>query len=50
MYHLGVAFYEGRGVKKSNARAVKWLSRANKDDDHAEARNLLDRIAKETRP
>jgi TPR repeat protein len=49
MYHLGVAFYDGRGVRKSNARAVEWLSRANKDDDHAEARNLIERIAKESR-
>lgn len=41
MFYLGVAFHEGRGVRKSNSRAVKWLSRANKDDDHAEARNLI---------
>ena len=45
MFHLGTAFYEGRGVKQSNVRAIKWLSQANKDDDHAEARNLIKRIA-----
>ena len=44
MFHLGAAFHEGRGVKQSNARAIKWLSQANKDDDHAEARNLIERI------
>ncbi len=44
MFHLGAAFHEGRGVKQSNARAIKWLSQANKDDDHAQARNLLERI------
>ncbi len=49
MFHLGIAFHEGRGVEKSNARAVEWLSQANKDDDHAEARNLIERITKERR-
>ena len=44
MFHLGTAFHEGLGVKQSNARAIKWLSQANKDDDHAEARNLIERI------
>jgi len=45
MFYLGTASHEGRGVKQSNARAVKWPIRANKDDDHAEARNLIERIA-----
>ena len=49
MFHLGVAYHEGRGVKKSNPRAVSWLSRANKDDDHAEARNLIKTITEERR-
>ena len=44
MFHLGAAFHEGRGVKQSNVRAIKWLSQANQDDDHAEARNLIERI------
>lgn len=44
MFHLGTAYHEGRGVKQSDARAVKWLSQANKDNDHAEARNLIERI------
>ncbi len=49
MFHLAVAFYEGRGVKKSNDRAIKWLSQADKDDDHAEARRLIERITAEKR-
>jgi TPR repeat protein len=44
MFHLGVAFHEGRGVKKSDTRAMKWLSKANKDDDHDRARELIERI------
>lgn len=48
MFRLGLAFHEGRGVKKSNGRAVRWLSQANRDDDHAEANNLIERITKET--
>lgn len=46
MFHLGTAFHDGRGVKQSNARAIKWLSQANKDDDHDEARNLIETIMK----
>jgi len=46
MFHLGIAFHEGRGVKQSNARAIKWLSQANKDDDHAEARKLIETITR----
>jgi TPR repeat protein len=49
MLHLGVAFHEGRGVKKSDARAIRWASLANKDDDHDRARDLIDRIRKERR-
>jgi TPR repeat protein len=49
MFHIGVAFHEGRGVKKSNTQAVRWLARANHDDDHGDARSLLDRIATESR-
>jgi TPR repeat protein len=44
MFHLGTAFHEGRGVKQSNALAIRWLSQANKDDDHAGARNLIEKI------
>ena len=46
MFQLGVAYYEGRGVKKSIALAIKWLSRANKDDDHDDARDLMERLDK----
>jgi TPR repeat protein len=46
MIHLGLAFYEGRGVKKSDLRALRWLSQANKDDDHPEARRLIQKITR----
>jgi TPR repeat protein len=46
MFHLGVAYHEGCGVEKSSVRALQWLSKANIDDDHTEARNLLKRIAR----
>ena len=46
MFRLGLAFYEGRGVKRSNARAIRWLSQANRDDDHIEARALIERIGR----
>lgn len=46
MFHLGLAFHEGWGVKQSNLRAVEWLSQANKDDDHPEARNLIEKITR----
>jgi uncharacterized protein len=46
MFYIGVAFHEGRGVKKSDAQAIKWLARANHDDDHAEARSLIESIAR----
>jgi TPR repeat protein len=49
MFHLGVAYQEGRGVEKSSALALQWLSKANRDDDHTEARNLIKRIT-EDRP
>lgn len=45
MFRLGVAFHEGRGVVQSNARAVKWLTQSNNDDDHAGARSLIEKIA-----
>jgi hypothetical protein len=44
MFHLGVAFHEGKGIKQSNAQAMKWLSRANQDNDHAPARRLNERL------
>ena len=50
MVRLGAAFHEGRGVKQSNERAIKWLSQANKDEDHAEVRGLIERIAGGSRP
>jgi TPR repeat protein len=45
MFYLGVAFHEGCGVKKSDARALKWLRLANVDDDFAQARDLIEKIA-----
>jgi len=50
MFHLGVAFYEGRGATKSNALALKWLAKANIDDDHVEARKLIEKVSKEVTP
>lgn len=46
MFHLGLAFYEGRGAIKSNALALNWLAKANIDDDHAEARKLIEKVSK----
>jgi TPR repeat protein len=46
MFRLGLAFHEGRGVKKSNPRALRWLSQANKDDDHREARDLIEKVTR----
>jgi TPR repeat protein len=50
MFHLGVAFYEGRGAIKSNALALKWLAKANTDDDHVEARKLIEKVSRELTP
>jgi TPR repeat protein len=44
MIELGIAYHEGQGVRKSNARALYWLRRSNKDDDHPEARALIENI------
>jgi TPR repeat protein len=49
MFRLGLAFYEGRGVKRSGVRAIQWLRQANRDDDHIEARALIERIAQKRR-
>jgi TPR repeat protein len=46
MFHLGVAFHEGRGVKQSSRQALKWLSEANQDDDHPEACKLIEKISR----
>lgn len=46
MFHLGVAFHQGRGVQKSDVQALRWLSQANRDDDHVEARNLIEKITR----
>ena len=31
MFHLGVAYRDGRGVRQSPSLAIKWLSRSNRD-------------------
>ncbi len=46
MFHLGVAYNDGRGVRQSPALAVKWLSKANHDGDHIPAKNLIKKINK----
>jgi TPR repeat protein len=43
-FFLGLAHLEGQGVKKSVARARKLLQRANVDNDHPAARQLLKKI------
>jgi TPR repeat protein len=30
MYHLGIACYEGNGVRQSNSLALKWLIEATR--------------------
>jgi len=43
-FFLGLAHFEGQGVKKSVAKAKKLLQRANIDNDHPAARQLLKKI------
>jgi uncharacterized protein len=40
-FFLGIAYLEGKGVKKSLAMARKHLERANRDNDHLAAQRLL---------
>lgn len=46
-FYLAIAYLEGKGVKKSVAKARKLLERANKDGDHPPAARLLRRLANE---
>jgi TPR repeat protein len=46
MILLAAALYEGSGVKPSHARALNLLRQANKDDDHPQARDLIEKIMK----
>lgn len=49
MFHLGIACWEGRGVRHSPAQAIKWLSRSNQDGDRPEAEELIQQIYNERR-
>ncbi len=45
MYHLGMAYHEGKGVRQSDSLALKWLMQANQADDFPAARTLINLIA-----
>jgi uncharacterized protein len=47
MFRLGMAYREGQGVKQSNAKALEWLSTANRDDDYPAARTVIETIKRE---
>jgi len=44
VFHLGLAYCEGGGVKQSYPKALAWLSKANKDDDFPDARAAIEMI------
>lgn len=44
MFWIGRAYHEGCGTRKSNGKALVWLSKANVDDDIPEARRLISKI------
>jgi len=48
MFHLAMGYYEGNGVKQSNSHALKWLSKANNDDDFPAARAVIEMITRKT--
>ncbi len=41
MYYLAMAYHEGKGVRHSDSVALKWLMKANKDDDFPAARAAI---------
>jgi len=45
-FYLGVAYFEGKGVKRSLRIANRLLQRANIDNDHPAAFRLLSQIKK----
>jgi len=45
-FYLGIAYLEGKGVKKSLRMARKLLERANRDNDHLAAQRLLKQMAR----
>jgi uncharacterized protein len=44
MFWIGRAYHEGCGTRKSNTKALVWLSKANVDEDIPEARRLISKI------
>lgn len=49
MIQLGRAYHDGRGVRRSDVFAMRWLSRANRDNDHDDVRELVRKITRKTR-
>ncbi|MGD0903165.1 MAG: tetratricopeptide repeat protein [Terracidiphilus sp.] len=43
-FYLGIAYLEGKGVRKSLRLAQKHLERANRDNDHLAAQRLLKQL------
>lgn len=43
-FYLGVAYLEGKGVRKSMRMAQEHLERANRDNDHLAAQRLLQQL------
>jgi len=43
-FYLGIAYLEGKGVRKSLRRAQEHFERANRDNDHLAAQRLLKQI------
>lgn len=46
MFHLAMACYEGNGIKQSDSKALKWLYKANQDDDFPAARAAIEMIGR----
>lgn len=49
MFLLGVAYHEGRSVRRSLSLALRWLSKSNRDGDRPEARTRIEQIENESR-
>lgn len=45
-FYLAIAYLEGKGVRKSLAKARKYLDRANQDNDHPAAQRLLKKLTR----
>jgi uncharacterized protein len=45
-FYLGIAYLEGKGVRKSSRMAQRHLERANRDNDHLAAQRLLKQLSR----